>query len=259
MASCNDLEKKEKLADAKLKMIESLIQQNALNSAKIEIDSIHLLFPKLISKRKIAAALEDTILRIESARTLAYCDSMLPKKQLELSVVLKNFRFEKNTKYEEVGNYIYKNQITENIPKKTFLKTYVDEKADLFLISSYCGSRIDHSCVEVSNGDILSRTDTLLANNAANYSFTDGESHWETLTYKNDAANPIASFITQEFDKQIKVNLCGKKKYTYILSNADKKAISETYRLWVIKKDVLQLEKEIKKAQSRIYRINNRK
>lgn len=257
--SCNDWEKKEKLADIKLKKIESLIHQNALNSAKIEIDSLHLLFPKLISKRKVAAALEDTILRIESSRTLAYCDSLLPKKQLELNVILKNFRLEKNAKYQEIGNYIYKTQITESIPKKTYLKTYVDEKADLFLISNYCGPKIDHSCVEASNGDITSRTDTLLANNSANYSFTDGENHWETLTFKNDAANPLASFITQESDKQIKVNLCGKKRYTYFLSNSDKKAITETYRLWIVKKDIHQLEKEIKKAKNRIARINNNK
>ena len=61
--SCDSRKEQEKQADIRLKHIEQLISQNTLNAAKIEIDSIHLLFPKLVEKRKIAAAFEDTIAR----------------------------------------------------------------------------------------------------------------------------------------------------------------------------------------------------
>src|SRR5665647_232026 len=81
--SCNSHEKQEKQAAERIKHVEQLISKNAYNAAKIEIDSIHFLFPRLVDKRRIASALEDTIVRLESARTLAYCDSILPTKQHE--------------------------------------------------------------------------------------------------------------------------------------------------------------------------------
>ena len=70
--SCNSRQKQEKQADIRLKQIEQLIKKELFNTAKIEIDSFHLLFPRLVNKRRIAAALEDTINRRESSRTLAY-------------------------------------------------------------------------------------------------------------------------------------------------------------------------------------------
>ena len=66
-------------------------------------------------------------------------------------------------------------------------------------------------------------------------------------------------FITQSTSKVLKITLHGKKSYTYYLADADRKAIIETYHLWKVKKDVVQLHKEIKKANLRIMRINNSK
>jgi len=254
--SCNSRKEQEKQADMRLKHIELLIGQNTLNTAKIEIDSIHILFPRLVEKRRIAAAFEDTIVRRESSRTLAYCDSVLPKKQHELDSIQVNFRFEKNVTYQDFGNFVYKTQLTESNSNRIYLKSYVDENNDLYLISNYCGAKIDHNSVEVAVNDLLARTDTLATTNAANHSFTVGGMRWETLTYKNETANGVASFITQEVTKRIKVSLHGKKSYVYYLADSDKKAIAETYRLWIVKKDVTQLEKEIKKAKARIARIN---
>ncbi len=254
--SCDSRKEQEKQADIRLKHIEQLIGQNTLNAAKIEIDSIHILFPRLVEKRKVAAAFEDTIVRRESSRTLAYCDSILPKKQHELDSIQRNFRFEKDVSFQEYGNFVYKTQLTENNSNRVYLKSYVDENSDLYLISNYCGPKIDHTTIEVSVNDLLARTDTLATTNAANHSFNVGGTHWETLTYKNDAANGVAGLITQEASKRIKVSLHGKKTFVYYLADSDKNAISETYRLWVVKKDVTQLEKEIKKAKVRIARIN---
>lgn len=257
--SCNSRQKQEKDANKRLKHIEQLIAENAFNAAKIEIDSLHSLFPRLINKRKIAAAFADTILRRESARTLTYCESILPQKQHELDSILMYFRFEKNTNYQQYGNYIYKSQITENNSTRNYLKAYVDENADLYLISNYCGSKIEHMAIEVATADLYAHTDTLDTSNPAYHSFNDGGSHWENLTFKNEADKGVTTFIAQNSTSRLKVSLSGKKKYVYYLADADKKAITETYRLWIIKKDVAQLQKEIKKASNKIATINNRK
>jgi hypothetical protein len=258
-SSCNSRASQEKDADKRLKHIEQLIAENALNAAKIEIDSIHSLYPRLVNKRKIAAAFEDTIVRRESARSLAYCDSILPLKQHEADSIQKNFRFEKDEKYQQFGNYVYKTQLTESNSNRTYLKAYVDENADFYLISNYFGGKIEHTSIEVAVGDLFAHTDTLSVSNSAYHSFNDGGIHWETLTLKNEQDKGVTGFIAQNSGARIKVTLHGKKPVVYYLSDNDKKAIAETYHLWVVKKDVAQLQKEIKKATIRIGRINSRK
>ena len=256
LSSCNSRATQEKDADKRLKHIEQLIAENALNAAKIEIDSIHALYPRFVNKRKIAAAFQDTIIRRECARTLAYCDSILPSKQHEADSIQKNFRFEKNEKYQQFGNYVYKTQQTENNSNRMYLKAYVDENADHYLISNYCGGRIEHTSIEVAVNDIFAHTDTLDVSNSAYHSFNDGGSDWETLTLKNEQDKGVTGFIAQNSGARIKVTLYGKKSTVYYLSDADKKAIKETYHLWIVKKDVAQLQKEIKKATVKIERIN---
>ena len=257
--SCDSRHKQEKLADERLKRIEVLINQNSLNAAKIEIDSLHFLYPRLVDKRRIAAAFADTISRRESARNLAYCDSILPNKLHEADSIQKNFRFEKDEKYQDIGNFVYKTQQTESNSTRTFLKTYVDENADFYLVSNYCGGKIEHTSVEVSVKDLFAHTDTVNISNSAYHSFNDGGSHWETLTFKNNADKGVSAFIAQNFSSRIKITLQGKKSYAYYLADADKKAVLETNHLWIVKKDVVKLQKEIKKAKMIIERIKREK
>jgi len=255
LISCNSRQKQEKQADLRLKHIEQLIDQNSLNAAKIEIDSIHLLYPRLVNKRRIAAALQDTIVRRESSRTLAYCDSILPKKQHESDSIQKNFRYEKDKIYQETGNFIYKTQQTESNTNRIYLKAYVDENANLFLISNYCGGKLEHTTVEVVTNDLFAHTDTIDTSDPNYHSFTDGGLRWEVVTFKNDAGKDVASFVAQYPSRQIKVILHGKRNYIYYLADSDKKAITETYHLWIVKKDVVRLKNEIKKASAKIERI----
>ena len=257
--SCDSRHKQEKLADERLKRIEVLINQNSLNAAKIEIDSLHFLYPRLVDKRRIAAAFADTISRRESARNLAYCDSILPNKLHEADSIQKNFRFEKDKKYQDIGNFVYKTQQTESNSTRTFLKTYVDENSDFYLVSNYCGGKIEHTSVEVSVKDLFAHTDTVNISNSAYHSFNDGGSHWETLTFKNNADKGVSAFIAQNFSSRIKITLQGKKSYAYYLADADKKAVLETNHLWIVKKDVVKLQKEIKKAKMIIERIKREK
>jgi len=259
LVSCNERRKQEQQADERLKRIETLIKANSLNTAKIEIDSIHLLYPRLVDKRRIAAAFADTIAFIESSRNLAYCDSILPIKLRESDSIQKNFRFEKDLKYQDVGNYVYKTQETESNINRTYLKSYVDENADIYLISNYYGAKIEQTSLEASVNDLFAHTDTLEITNPAYHSYNDGGMHWETLTFKNNADKGVAAFIAQNATSRIKITLYGKRTYVYNLAEADKKAIVETYHLWKVKKDVVNLQKEVKKAKVIIARINSDK
>jgi hypothetical protein len=255
-SSCNSRQAQEKLADKRLKHIQLLIDNNFYNTAKLEIDSINSLFPMLVAKRRIAAALADTISRRESSRSLEFCDSILPSKIHQMDSIQKNFQFEKNLKYQAIGNFVYKTQQTEGNASRTYLKTYVDENADVYLISNYCGQKIEHGSIEVSANDLFAHTDTLKSTDPNYHAFDDSGSHFEEVTFKNQAENGVLEFIAQSDAKLLKITLHGKKNYSYYLSEGDRKAIIETYHLWKVKKDVVQLHKEIKKATFKIERIN---
>jgi len=256
--SCNSRNKLEKEADQHLQEIEQLIQQNELNAAKITIDSFHTKYPRLVAKRRIAEAYKDTITRRECRRTIAYCDSLLPIKEREADSLLQYFRLGKNPKYQEIGNYIYKTQSTEANANRTYLKAYVDENADYYLISQYIGPKIEHSSVEVSNGQVFAHTDTIDTSSPFYLSFSDETGRWEIVTFKNETENGVSAFISQYINEPLKVTLHGRKNYSYFLQNADKKAIMETYHLWIVKKDINRLKKEIQKAQLKIEQINKR-
>ena len=253
LISCEKKEDQQKLAEFRLTQIEQLISKNSFNQAKIQIDSLHLLFPRLVDKRTRAAAFADTISRRESSRTLVYCDSLLTLKQKEEAELQKNFRFEKDKKYQEVGNYVSKSQITENNATRSYLKATVDENADFYLSSHYCGNgKIEQVAVKVAVGELFSQTDSIPLSNAFHHSFVDGAVRWESLTFKNETDKGVAAFIAQYESQQIKVILLGKRAFQYILTTADKRAISQAYQLWLVMKDVAKLKTEIKRAQSKI-------
>lgn len=256
LLSCNSRKAEEKEADKRLKQITELIANNSYNVAKIQIDSIHILFPQLVKKRKLAVALEDTVILHESSRNLLYCDSILPLKINEAKALQKNFSLEKDTKYQEFGNFIYKTQRTEINSSRCYLKAYVNENADFYLISNYTGTKIEQYAVSASVNDLFAKTDSFSVVNSNFHSFNDGGSHWETLTFKNEQEKGISNFISQYKSEHIKITLLGKKNYVYYLDVSDKKAIAETYNLWIVMTDIDKLQKEIKKSQNRINRIN---
>ena len=258
--SCNSKEKEAEKADEHLDYVEELIDQSSYNAAKIQIDSIHTLYPRLIDKRRKAASLSDTIARRESARTLVFCDTALIRKNKELEHLLVNFRLEKDKKYQTVGNYVYKSQVTEANTSRNYLKAYVDENADFYLVSSYTGRKIEHTAIKVNVGELFAITDTLSTSSSAYHSFTDDGTRWETLTLKNEAARSIAMFISQYPNANITVTLIGSKSTShYPLVTSDKNALAAAYSLWIVKSDIAQLQLEIKKAKARIIRINRNK
>ena len=258
-SSCNSPKKSEKDIERRMNQIENLINENALNTAKIELDSIHILYPRIVAARRIAKTLEDTIIRRENSRTLVYCDSILPIKRHQADSIQKKFRFEKNKIYQTIGNYIYQALRIESNIDRTYLRAYVDENADFYLVSNFAGNyKPNHTSVKASVEDTYAETGKLSLESSMHHSFSDTGINWEIVTFKNELAGNVPVFITQYAKEQIKITLQGKQNYVYYLTELDKKALSETYNLWIAKKDVAMLEREIEKAKAVIERINQR-
>jgi len=261
LLSCGSSRRKDEMnIEKRLAEIHLLISSSELNAAKIKLDSIHLLYPRLVGARRTAKALEDTIARRENLRTLAYCNDMLPQKRFQADSIQKNFRFEKNENYQNIGNFVHKTLNIESNTGRIYLRAYVDENADFFLISNFTGDyKLNHTCVKASAGDTYALTDSIPPDSPMNHQFSNAGIYWEIVSFKNEAAANVPVFIAQYAAERIKITLQGgSRSYSYYLTDTEKKALSETYSLWVAKKDVRMLEKEIQKANAIIERINLR-
>lgn len=249
----------EEKAQLRLVQVRQLIANNQLNQAKLEIDSIHSLHRMQVNERRVAAHLADSIVCIESLRTIAYCDSMLVIKQAEKAELIKQFRLEKNEQYQTEGNYVNRLLRTESNAERCYLQAYVTESSDVYLKSTYCGTfKVEHTHLTLSSNEITVSSPALAYSDAANHTFSDGGLTWETLSYKNDDALALLNFISANQDQRIAVSLGGKRKYNYTLMQSEKKALGATYHFGVVMRDIAQLEQEVFKAKRRIEQIDRK-
>lgn len=233
-----------------------LIAENHLNAAKSELDSIHQLYPREVEMRRIAAHLSDTITCLESQRTIAYCDSLLPQKQQEKEALLKNFRFDKNETYQAEGRYTHRLLRTEQNASRSYLQVTVSEKAHLTLQSTYCGQApVTHTYIELTANELsLSSQD----GQANLHTFQTGGQHYETLTLEDEAALPLLAYIAGHTGDRLKVTLHGQRTYAYYLTPNERNALAETYRLAIVMGDIERLQRERHIAEMRINRIKEK-
>lgn len=247
--SCNPQSKQRKEAELKLHAIENLIWENHLQEAAVLVDSVHFLYPNFIEVRTKASELKSKIDRMESERILAKIDSVMPKKQKLFDSIKNNFLFEKDSQYLTVGVYTHKSQLPENNTSRTFLKANVTENGELSLVSAYFGARpVNHDALRViADNDISIETKQ---DNGAHYTkqvFEETNGKREVATFNQAAENGICKFISE--NSNIKVTLAGGTPYTYSLSVADKKAITDTYQLWLVVSDMVKMKAQQKRAQ----------
>ncbi|MDR1679674.1 MAG: hypothetical protein LBR81_07855 [Prevotellaceae bacterium] len=246
------------LAQAHFLAAEQYFADNKLNAAKFELDTIKSLYPKQVAVRRRADSLFIKIQLIELKRNLVYADSLLRVKQPSLDSAARNFVFEKNESYEDLGNYVYKALRTEVKAGSTYIKPLVDENGNFLLTSVLYGGAIGHYQARFSVGSLFAETDKVTPDMGYSHSFVDNGSTIETVIYKGDSNKEIAAFVQQNADKAILVTLTGAKgKRSYTLSAAERKAISESYNLSVIVSDVRNLERIVETSKKKIILYEN--
>ena len=88
LAGCGDGGEKE--AQIRLQKAEAALQQENFSEAKLQIDSIKVLYPKAFEARKQGIKLMQQVDLKEQGKTLVYLDSMI---LLKLILYLKKIRF----------------------------------------------------------------------------------------------------------------------------------------------------------------------
>lgn len=249
-----------KEAKARFDNAKALYERNNLYAAKSEIDSIRLLYPGEIEVLKESLQLMRQIDLKECQRNIAFCDSLLPIKTVEAEKLKQGFSFEKEEQYEEIGNYVWKQQTVERNVERSYIRGGVNEKGQMYLASVFYGNGpLNHTGLKVSNNEGLSaETATIPYDGGKNYRFKDLGMTTEIVTYKGAECEAAAKFIYSNRDGRIKAEYIGGKKFFLYIADGDKKAIAATFELATVLSDIESMKQEKEKATKKIAYITHK-
>ena len=247
LAGCGDGGEKE--AQIRLQKAEAALQQENFSEAKLQIDSIKVLYPKAFEARKQGIKLMQQVDLKEQGKTLVYLDSMMQVKQAQLDSIKANFVLEKDTAYQEIGNWFYPTQVVEKNVGRSFLRAQVNELGEMSLTSIYCaGGQLNHTSVKVSVGDTFAETP--MTNDS--YATTDLGRTIEKADYKVGEDGGVVGFIVANQDKNIQLTFIGDKTYRTAMQKNDRKAIVELAELARILSGMEEIRKQQKEANLKI-------
>lgn len=253
LASCSQEEKK--ASDLLMRAEQSYSSAN-YNEAKMQIDSIRNLYPKVFDVRKKAIRLKQQVELKEQQLSLEYLDSMMTIKKILLDSMKVAFVLEKDTAYQEIGNYFYPTQIVEKNIGRTFLRACVSERGEMSITSIYCaGGSLNHTSVKVSSKDAFAQTPA----SPDVYVTTDLGKKIEKADYKLGADGGVIGFIIANKDaKSLKLEFIGDRIYKTVMYSQDIKAIVELSKLAQVLLSIEEIKKEQKEANLKIQFLNKK-
>ena len=253
LSSCNSDEKK---AEELFQRAESSFATGDYSLAKLQIDSIRTLYPKAFEVRKAGIKLMQQVDLQEQQKTLVYLDSVMAVKQASLDSIKGNFVLEKDTAYQEVGNYFYPTQTVEKNIGRSFLRGQVNERGEMSITSIYCaGGKLHHRAVKVSVDDLFAETPI----SPDCYETTDLGKAIEKADYKLGSDGGVIAFITANQDKKrIRLEFIGDRNYKTTMQPNDIKAIAELSRLAQILSSIEAIKKEQNEANLKIRFVNRK-
>ena len=247
LAGCDDGGEKE--AQVRLQKAEAALQQDNFSEAKLQIDSIKMLHPKAFEARKQGIKLMQQVDLKEQQKTLVYLDSLMQVKQLQLDSIKGNFVLEKDTAYQEIGNWFYPTQVVEKNVGRSFLRAQVSELGEMSLTSIYCaGGKLNHTSVKVSVGETFAETPMT----KDSYTTTDLGRTIEKADYKLGEDGGVAGFIVTNADKNIQLTFIGDKTWRTAMQKNDRKAFVELTELARILSGMEEIRKQQKEANLKI-------
>ncbi len=244
---CKDIEKQ---AIQKLEEARTAYEAGKYNEAKIQIDSITLLYPKAFKARRQGIYLMQEVELKEQERTIDYLDSLLLQKQQEFEALKSKFILEKDTAYQQTGHYLAPAQIIERNLHRSYLRFQTDETGVASLTSIYCGSQnIHHTSVKVIAPD-GSFAETPASNNS--YETSDLGKQIEIADYKMGEDGGVFAFVALNQYKNLRVVYKGDRTYTTHMIASDRQAAASVYELSKTLTGLTQIKKDKEEANLKI-------
>lgn len=245
-----------------------LVAEGNLEAAKVELDSVHILYRQQVNVRREAKALQDTITLLEAERTAAYADSMLQILLPQVDPLLKQFRYEKDDKYEDHGQYVSRRLQTTSNTERCFVQAYVGDNRVTRVKSYYYGAA--PLCQTNCELCIMPAEDCNAWAGSEHHfgeagSTKDGDGFHSILTMEDEPAIEMLAFIAGNKDARIRVRLQGTTAsgkqaapYTYFLSQNDKDALAETLQLATLFHDINRLEEMLNSSKKTVEKLQMR-
>lgn len=253
LIACENVEKK---AALKLAEARAAFEVGNYNEAKMQIDSIKVLYPKAFETRRQGIHLMQEVELKEQQKTLEYLDSMLTMKQQEFETMKNRFVLEKDTAYQRIGHYLVPAQVIERNLHRSFLRFQTDETGIVSLTSIYCGSyNIHHTAVKVTAPD-GNFTETSVSHDS--YETNDLGEHIEKADYKLGEDGGLIAFIAANKDKNLRVDYLGERPYTTHMMPADRQAAADIYELGKVLSSITEIKKNMEEANLKIQFIQKK-
>lgn len=253
LIACENTKKK---AALKLAEARAAFEVGNYNEAKMQIDSIKILYPKAFDIRRQGIYLMQEVELKEQQKTLEYLDSMLAVKQQEFEAVKGKFVLEKDMAYQRIGHYLVPAQVIERNLHRSFLRFQTDETGLVSLTSIYCGSyNIHHTAVKVIAPD-GNFAETSVSRDS--YETTDLGEHIEKADYKLGEDGGVIAFVAANKDKNLRVDYTGERSYTTHMLSADRQAASDIYELGKTLSSITEIKKNIEEANQKIQFIQKK-
>lgn len=206
------------------------------------------------AERRAEKHRQDSIALTEQERSLAYYDSLYQTLLPVADSLLKEFRYEKNEKYEQTGKYTHRLLRSTQNTSRNYIQANVRDDATTEVKFFYYGAKPADLQEVVLSADSLS--DTFRGSTHA----FEAEGWHETLTLGQDDALRCLNFVDVYSAARIRVSMVGSKsRAVFYISDNDKKALMSTFRLGITMRDIRDLETrlritslQIKKYQKRI-------
>ena len=245
--SCENVEKK---AGEKLQTAREAFERGDFSEAKMQIDSIKILYPKAFETRREGISLMQQVELKEQEKTLVYLDSLLQKKQSELDAIKGKFTLEKDTEYQKIGNYLHPSQVIEKNLHRSYLRFQVNETGQMSMTPIYCGpSNIHHISVKVIAPD-GSFAETPASKDS--YETTDLGEKIEKADYKIGEDGNVIGFLYLNKDKNIRVHYLGERSYATVMTPNDRKAVAAVYELAQLLSSITEIKKNMEEANLKI-------
>ncbi|WP_455497165.1 hypothetical protein [Coprobacter sp.] len=238
--------KKENRAAEQYQKAEELYQRGDYALAKNAIDSISTIDPRAFDEIRAGMQLMRRVNLSINKRNLAYVDSLLPIRLAFQKELLSKFALQKDEKYQENGNFVYKKDRNAGSVNRSCLRIQVTEDGQMQLMSVYFGaSKLNHESVKVELPDgTFALTSVVPYDGANNYRFVNAGNTTEVVTYKGKQMRSVADLVYNSKDARIKVSYEGKRPFSFVMDKNTKEAISASYELALVMADIKQLQRE---------------
>lgn len=208
---------------------------------------------KTVAELRAEKRANDSISLLQQEQSLVYYDSLLTDLLPTIDPMLKQFRFEHQTEYEDHGHYVHRLLQTTGNTARNYLQAYVSDDRRTTVRAYYYGAGPLHLHELTISADSV-----MVSFRGATHSF-EAEGWHETLSLETDDALQLLQFINAYYTFRIRVSLVGTKtKQVFYLSDNDKTALMETYRLGVLFNDVHQLEQQVRQTSLQIEKYQKR-